>query len=99
MTWSACGLMPKTSREALAAACVADPLKFVLLAYPWGEPGSELADHAGPDTWQVEVLEHVRQALHAPKDGAIRIAIASGHGIGKGACTAWLVQWYLTTRP
>jgi hypothetical protein len=89
----------KLSRDALAAQCVADPLKFVLLAYPWGEPGTELADHPGPDQWQVEVLEHVRQALHAPKDGAIRIAIASGHGIGKGACTAWLVQWYLTTRP
>src|SRR5690606_7165113 len=29
----------------------------------------------------------------------IRIAIASGHGIGKSAFVAWLILWALTTRP
>jgi hypothetical protein len=79
---------------------VDDPLLFVRLAYPWGQPGTPLADHDGPDAWQVEVLEHIRACLHDPThDGAIRIGIASGHGIGKGALSAWLIQWYMTTRP
>ena len=33
-----------------------DPLDFVLLAYPWGEPG-ELAGFSGPDGWQRAFLE------------------------------------------
>jgi len=30
---------------------------------------------------------------------AIRMAISSGHGIGKSAITAWLVGWIMATRP
>ncbi len=31
-----------------------DPLGFVQQVYPWGEPGTLLAEETGPDTWQVE---------------------------------------------
>lgn len=85
--------------EQCAADLVDDPLGFVLLAYPWGKSGGPLAAHAGPDTWQVDVLLRLEATLTNPDHtGAIRLAVASGNGIGKGALTAWLVQWFITTR-
>jgi len=30
---------------------------------------------------------------------AIKIAVASGHGVGKSALVAWLVLWFMSTRP
>lgn len=82
----------------------ADPLGFVLFAYPWGEPGP-LANEPGPDDWQREVLAEIgREVLARGFDGAaavapIREAVASGHGIGKSVLVAWLVDWILCTRP
>lgn len=81
-----------------------DPLAFVLLAYPWGEPG-ELAGFSGPDRWQREVLEDLGREVRARGfDGiqavaAIRMATASGHGIGKSTLVAWIVNWIMSTRP
>jgi hypothetical protein len=49
--------------------------------------------------WQVEVLEYLKDALLDPAHtGAIRIGVASGHGIGKGALSAWIIQWYMSCR-
>ena len=48
-------------------------------------------------TWQqVLILRGVEKALagQAPK----RLAVASGHGIGKDALLSWLIHWYLFTR-
>lgn len=56
-----------------------DPVKFVYAAFPWGE--GELAE-AKPQEWQLSVLALIRDGL-ADISTAIRIAIASGHGIGK----------------
>src|SRR5579871_2235389 len=81
-----------------------DPLAFVLLAYPWGEPG-ELADFDGPDRWQREFLEDLgREVRERGFDGIravapVRMATASGHGIGKTTLVAWIVNWILSTRP
>lgn len=81
-----------------------DPLGFVLAAYPWGEEGS-LKEHAGPDTWQRECLEQIGEQVKARKFdgvtavGPIRIAVSSGHGIGKSVLVAWLVDWIMSTRP
>ena len=36
-----------------------DPLGFVLGVFPWGEEGTDLADEAGPDGWQRELLEEM----------------------------------------
>lgn len=86
------------------AAFFADPLGFVLYAYPWGEAGTPLANEPGPDAWQIEVLEELGRALQRGEDpakaigGAIQVAVASGHGIGKTALIAWLIQWFLSTR-
>ncbi len=76
-----------------------DPLGFVLYAYPWGEPGP-LVEETGPDEWQTKFLAELGELLvrGATLEEAIRVAVASGHGIGKTAVIAWLVQWFMSTR-
>lgn len=98
---------PQTFEDELheeVASYYDDPLGFVLFAYPWGEPGS-LAEHPGPDAWQLEFLTKLGQQVKARKFdgtipvGPIRMAISSGHGIGKSVVVAWLVNWIMSTRP
>lgn len=43
-----------------------------------------------PEPWQTQALELVRDNS--------RIAIRSGHGVGKSAMLSWLVIWWLLTR-
>lgn len=86
------------------ASCYHDPLRFVIGAYPWGEPGP-LERHEGPDAWQVAFLRDLgAQVTAAAFDGLqavspVRRAISSGHGIGKSVMVAWLVDWIMSTRP
>jgi len=75
---------------------VGDPLEFVRYGFAWGE--GDLAGHDGPDEWQAGILAAVRDGLINPAT-ALRIAIASGHGIGKSALVAWLILWALATAP
>lgn len=77
-----------------------DPLGYVLFAFPWGQPGTDLEHETGPRAWQRETLEEVGRGVKAGKSvgEAIQIAIASGHGIGKSALVAWLIRWALATR-
>jgi hypothetical protein len=76
-----------------------DPLGFVHYAYPWGEPGP-LSDETGPDEWQTGFLIGLGRQVKAGAglSDAIRMAVASGHGVGKTAVIAWVVQWFLSTR-
>jgi len=82
----------------------ADPLGFVLFAYPWGEPGT-LRDHPGPDLWQRDALVSIGREVAGKRfDGRtpvtpLRRAFSSGHGIGKTTFQAWLVDWIMSTRP
>lgn len=82
----------------------ADPEGFVDFAYPWGEPGP-LENETGPDVWQRELLRDIGRAVRERAFGGvspvapIRVAIASGHGIGKSTIVAWLVDWIMSTRP
>lgn len=82
----------------------ADPLGFVLFAYPWQEAGP-LERSTGPDTWQREFLQDLGGEVRGRAfDGVnavrpIRMATASGHGIGKSTLVAWLVDWIMSTRP
>jgi len=83
----------------------ADPLGFVLFAYPWGEPRTPLHGFTGPDQWQREFLMELGEAVKDRNfDGVnpvdpILMSTSSGHGIGKSAITAWLVDWIMSTRP
>lgn len=79
-----------------------DPLGFVLAVYPWGEPGTELAEFAAPRDWQIEALRDIGERLRAGYDAPdammpVLKAISSGHGIGKSALIAWLAWWCLST--
>lgn len=93
----------KPDPEAELAAAIGsysrDPLGFVKYAYPWGEEG-ELAKVSGPREWQADILGAIGKALKAGHKGKltpIRVAVASGHGVGKSALVAWLVDWALAT--
>lgn len=80
------------------AACNKDPLAFVLGAFPWGEPGTQLEAFTGPEVWQRDVLLAIGRGLLTPNQ-AIQLARASGHGIGKSACVSWIILWAFTTAP
>jgi hypothetical protein len=78
-----------------------DPYGFVMYVYPWGS--GELFDETGPDTWQTIFLKKVSEELvkreNSSVESALRIAVASGHGVGKTAMVAWIIHWFLSTRP
>lgn len=102
-----------TSEEVQLVQAVAsyysDPYGFVWFAFPWGQPGTPLArEHDGPDPWQARVLIRLGRELVRAQNpdeaeeavgAAIRMAIASGHGIGKTALVAWIIIWFISTRP
>ena len=82
----------------------ADPYGFVMSCYPWGEPGP-LRDYAGPDLWQREFLEQLgSEVAQRGFNGfdpvpPIRMAVSSGHGVGKSTVCGWILNWILSTRP
>lgn len=78
------------------ARCAQDPLRFVMLAYPWGCRGTEIAGAQGPYDWQREALKEIRDGL-ARKDGPVLVSVASGHGVGKSALVAWAIDWAMST--
>jgi len=56
--------------------------------FDWSSP--ELAGKH-PEPWQ-------REALEAIRGKAVRLAVASGHGVGKTALVSWIVLWAISTR-
>ena len=73
-------------------ACRSDPECFVDNLFDWNAP--ELAGKS-PEKWQREVLRTIRDGL--PLGKAVRIAVASGHGVGKTALTSWICLWAMAT--
>lgn len=71
------------------------PLQFVIWAFPWGEPG-DLQHAKGPEPWQAEILRRLERGLLTPNE-AIRLAVTSGHGVGKSALVAWIILWAIST--
>jgi hypothetical protein len=74
-------------------ACRSDPVRFIETMFDW-QSDPELKGKA-PEPWQREVLCKVRDGL--PLGSAVRIAVASGHGVGKTALVSWLVLWAIST--
>ncbi len=74
-----------------------NPLGFVRYVFPWGE--GSLKDQS-IDTWQEDTLKAIGDAVSngATLEEAVRIAIASGHGIGKTAFVSWVILWFISTR-
>jgi hypothetical protein len=82
--------MPLDWAEAIAAS--ANPFHTAIARYaraPIGFVREVL--HAEPDAWQLE-------ALRALARGHTRIAVRSGHGVGKSAMAAWSCVWFANTR-
>jgi len=79
-----------------------DPLKFVLMVFPWGQKDTPLEHFTGPRKWQREVLQeltaHIKQNNGKLDFDTFRMATSSGRGIGKSALVSWLVIWMLSTR-
>src|SRR5450631_3266735 len=97
-----------TSNSQLAyemAKYYADPLGFVLMAYPWGEKGTPLENEEGPDANQKQFLIDLGAEVKARRFGGIDpvmpilMCVSSGHGTGKSVSGAWLANWILSTRP
>jgi len=61
-----------------------DPYAFVMGAFPWREEGTSLEHEHGPEPWQREVLNLIRDKIINLSE-ALQIARASGPGIGKSA--------------
>jgi hypothetical protein len=74
-----------------------DPLAYAIYSFPWGS--GPLADTNGPRAWQADVMEDIREHLSDPatRYTPLRLAVASGHGIGKSALIAMLAKWGLDT--
>ena len=89
-------------QEIWSPAIADNPLAFVMMAFPWGRKGTPLEHHAGPRKWQADVLLDIARHIRANKGRIdfemLRLAVASGRGIGKSALVSWIVVWYLSTR-
>ena len=90
-------ILPDEALTLFAKETAYNPLKYVMAAFPWEEEGM-LQAHSGPDTWQTRLLEMIGEVLTSP-DASPRFAVASGHGVGKTAMAAWLILWFIATRP
>jgi hypothetical protein len=74
-----------------------DPLGAVLYGFPWGE--GELEKFAGPWKWQTQILQDIGNHLQNPstRHTPCRIAVSSGHDVGKTALIAQIVWWANST--
>jgi hypothetical protein len=70
-----------------------DPVAFVEGAFDWGH--GELENATGPEPWQRWLLEQIRDGLLKPGE-ATKIAISSGHGVGKSAVCSWIALWAIS---
>jgi len=73
-----------------------DPLGYVYWAYPWLDPRYDLRKWRGPDVWQRRAFTKIGNALQSGEK-VVRIAIKSGHGIGKSAFSSMLADWGMST--
>jgi len=89
-----------TYEEKLAlsvAGFIDDPLGFTHFIFPWDE--GDLEGHPGPDDWQADQLEELGEYIRSGSDDPFRAMTASGHGVGKGAQTAFVIIFLMSTRP
>jgi hypothetical protein len=89
---------PQLDLIEFAVECQHDPLLWAKHAYPWGSgelEGKTLR------AWQASVLDHIGKKLRNPatRHQPIKVAIASGHGIGKSAMMSIIADWGMSTFP
>jgi len=84
-----------------------DPEGFVNYAFPWGQQGTPLENHKGPRDWQLRALREMKQHIEDNHNRVrqdldpelMKMARASGRGIGKSAFIAWISLWLFSTVP
>jgi len=74
-----------------------DPRGWALYAHDWGV--GALEKHSGPRKWQGETMDIIGAHLQDPatRHQPLRLAIASGHGVGKSAFAGMVVDWAMST--
>lgn len=74
-----------------------DPLAFARYIYGWGD--GDLVDSGGPRKWQQQILTDIRDHLKDAKSRfrPLRIAVSSGHGVGKSSLVGFILHWALST--
>ena len=89
---------PRLTLAADIGSFAADPRGYARYAFPWE---SEQLPERGPRTWQDEVLQQIGEHIASPltRFQPLRIATASGHGIGKSAAISMVNKWALDTCP
>lgn len=88
---------PMVMLMGLAADCADDPLAYVNAFWRWGN--GPLVNSTGPRAWQAEILAYVGRHLQNAKTRytPCRIAVSSGHGIGKSAFMGMFTNWAMAT--
>lgn len=73
-----------------------DPLAYAERFYPWGE--GALEGSSGPREWQRSILAYLRDHLSNPttRYTPCKIAVSSGHGIGKSAFMGMVCNWAMS---
>jgi hypothetical protein len=70
------------------------PLGWLMYSFEWGK--GDLENYKGPEEWQKKLFLEIETGLISVNE-AIKLATASGHGIGKSAFVSWLILWSLST--
>lgn len=72
------------------------PLKHAIYCYPWE---TEALPSSGPRKWQIEEMLRIEEHLSNPatRHQPLRIAKATGHGVGKSALVSMVNKWALDT--
>lgn len=80
-----------------------DPYGYALYNWDWDSP--PLNKFGGLDDWQIDVLvtlgeECLKRDLGDEDviSAAVRIAVGSGHGVGKTLLVAIIIHWFVATR-
>jgi hypothetical protein len=83
------------------AAFEHDPLGFAKYAFDWGH--GELKNWKGLKEWQAEELDYIGKELRrykkeGVKNQVIRLANATGHGLGKSCLASIIMLWAMSTK-
>jgi hypothetical protein len=75
---------------------ILDPLAYAQRFYPWGE--GSLEGSTGPRVWQSEILGYLRDHISNPatRYTPCKVAVSSGHGIGKSAFMGMVCNWAMS---
>lgn len=89
-------LDPNLMLMELAADCSKDPAAFGRAFWPWG---TDKLQSSGPRIWQNEIDQYIGQHLQNPETRfqPCRVAVSSGHGIGKSAKIGQTLKWAMST--